>query len=310
MGNERTNKEPTKPFVHELNLHGAGGKPVKVDALFDDGSMVAGMSTEFFEREKGGLGVVKDSSRRLRMANGEIENAWATWSGTVDVDGVKAESNIEIFDSGGRWDFLFGKPLLSQFNAVHDYKTDEILIQDKDTSTVITNQFGHQHSTPVCVITEDVEDRNLADETEVPTEGLQTNTNLFTRSTDPFKSERVEEVLRLVTIGEDLTEDEKLTVRELLAKWADVFALSVSEVKPEGAIHRLDISEDASFSCKVNQKPLTPPQRKYLHTSIDTMLAADIIEPCEPGKVKCVSPTTLAQKTHQGAGLTLEELQH
>jgi hypothetical protein len=64
------------------------------------------------------------------------------------------------------------------------------------------------------------------------------------------------------------------------------------------------------FSKKVHQKPLTPPQRQYLYKSIDTMLEADIIEPCAPENVKCVSPTTLAQKTHQGKGLALEELQH
>ena len=40
------------------------------------------------------------------------------------------------------------------------------------------------------------------------------------------------------------------------------------------------------------------------------MLKADIIEQCTPEQVKCASPTTLAQKTHTGTGLTLEELQH
>ena len=40
------------------------------------------------------------------------------------------------------------------------------------------------------------------------------------------------------------------------------------------------------------------------------MLDADIIKPCEPGQVKCVSPTTLAQKMHEGTRLTLDELQH
>ena len=40
------------------------------------------------------------------------------------------------------------------------------------------------------------------------------------------------------------------------------------------------------------------------------MLAADVIEQIAPEQVKCVSPTTLAQKTHSGAGLTLQELQH
>ena len=46
------------------------------------------------------------------------------------------------------------------------------------------------------------------------------------------------------------------------------------------------------------------------YESIDTMLKAGIIEQCLPDQVKCVSPTTLAQKVHTSLGLTLEELQH
>ena len=61
---------------------------------------------------------------------------------------------------------------------------------------------------------------------------------------------------------------------------------------------------------KVYQKPLTPLQRRYLYESIDTMLEAGVIEPCSPEEVKCISATTLAQKTHQGKGLNLPELQH
>ena len=65
-----------------------------------------------------------------------------------------------------------------------------------------------------------------------------------------------------------------------------------------------------SFSTKVHQKLLTPPQRRYLHEKLQAMLDADVIDPCEPGQVKCVSPTTFMQKTHKSAGLTLDELQH
>ena len=72
----------------------------------------------------------------------------------------------------------------------------------------------------------------------------------------------------------------------------------------------MDIPPGATFSTKVRQKSLTPPQRKYLYDSIDTMLKADIIEQCLPDQVKCVSPTTLAQKAHSNRGLNLEELQH
>ena len=137
------------------------------------------------------------------------------------------------------------------------------------------------------------------------------NTNIFTRATDPFKPAQVEEIQHLVTIGDDLTADERAQVQLLISEFADVFALSVSEVKQvDGAIHQLNIEPNAKFSTKVHQKPLTPPQCRYLHEKLQAMLDADIIEPCEPGQVKCVSPTTLAQKTHKGAGLTLDELQH
>ena len=38
------------------------------------------------------------------------------------------------------------------------------------------------------------------------------------------------------------------------------------------------------------------------------MLGARVIEHVDPSQVKCISPTTLAQKAHKGGGLTLEEL--
>ena len=111
--------------------------------------------------------------------------------------------------------------------------------------------------------------------------------------------------------SDDLSGEERAQVRELITEFADVFALSVSEVtQVDGAVHRLNIEPDTKFSTKVHQKPLTPPQQQYLHEKLQAMLDADIIEPCAPGQVKCVSPTTLAQKTHKGAGLTLDELQH
>jgi hypothetical protein len=55
---------------------------------------------------------------------------------------------------------------------------------------------------------------------------------------------------------------------------------------------------------------LTEPQRKYLSKTIDKLLAADIIEPIRPEDVKCVSPLTLAQKPHETAGISLDELRY
>ena len=105
--------------------------------------------------------------------------------------------------------------------------------------------------------------------------------------------------------------EEQQKVCQLISSFADIFALSVSEVKvANNAVHHLDIPPDATFSMKVHQKPLTPPQRHYLYASIDTMLQAGVIKACKLEEVKCVSATTLAQKMHQGKGLSLGEIQH
>ena len=104
---------------------------------------------------------------------------------------------------------------------------------------------------------------------------------------------------------------EREAVHALVEEYADIFAFSVNEVfTVEGAVHRLNIPVDTKFSKKVHQRPLTPPQWQYLHVKIDEMLEAGVIWQCKPSKVKCVSPTTLEKKAHQGSGLPLVELQH
>ena len=97
---------------------------------------------------------------------------------------------------------------------------------------------------------------------------------------------------------------------DLIPEFADCFVLSVSEVTQVlGTVHHLNIPTNAKFSTKVQQRPLTPLQRQYLNKKIDKMLEAGVIEHIEPSRVKCVSPTVLVHKAHEGAGLTLEELQ-
>ncbi|GLB45241.1 putative retrotransposable element Tf2 155 kDa protein type 1-like, partial [Lyophyllum shimeji] len=397
------------------------------------------------------------------MANGTIVTPIGYWGGVLELKGIRVDAEFEVFESGGGWDFLFGKRLMTTFGAIHDYSTDTVRIRVQGAEETLHNQFNimtnrptttsvhnvtevqrrktaevgedeewiermlhvrlHVESTvgeterlrhqrdrceeeetrkaqerldslraererleevvkeeeeierneakararkmwkkwkgasqrrhrrwktrmmpvktipkqngtncdernpmgtatttqeaegsetaPVCVVSEEAEDQVEEGMAEIPTDTLVEDKNLFTRLTDPFKPQRVEEVVRQVRVGDDLSAEEKAAAHALVAEYADIFALSVGEVRHvEGAVHRLNIQENVTFSKKVHQKPNTPPQRKYLHKSIDAMLAAGIIEQCEPSQVKCVSPTTLAQKAHQGAGLSLEELQH
>ena len=337
-----------EPFEIHLRLMGKEGAKVEIKGLVDDGAMVAAMDTKLFEKLQKTLEGVQPSSKQLRMANGTIIPSKAHWEGTVDVGEVKAKGEFEVFDSGGSWDFLFSKPLLRAFKALHDYEWDTITVKGQNKESLV-EQINAQREAEeqrtedkhTCHKEEnfteadgsleeydDDEDfaiegdqtKSIASETlEETTEnvfqtGSSAETNIFTRNVGErgaFRKERVDAIMKMVKIGDDLTLEQRKRVEELLRSHADCFALSVSEVQTvEGAVHRLNVPENAVFSKKVNQRPLTPPQKEYLNSKIDEMLEAGIIEPCHPDQVKCVSPTTLAQKAHESGGLTLEELQH
>ena len=114
------------------------------------------------------------------------------------------------------------------------------------------------------------QDESPTTTTEIEVNIWKDKDNLFTRLTKPWKKERVKKILKQVKIGLDLMEEECGWVCKFISDWANIFALSVSEVKQvNNATHCLDIPPDAKFSTKVGQKPLTPPQRNYLYKSID-----------------------------------------
>ena len=117
------------------------------------------MSSVMFKRVGHRLGMSTPSSQLLRIANGVIIQSEAKWKGEIEVNGVRAEVVLEVFDSGGKWDFLFGKTLLQTFKATHDYELDEITIQDEDKRMTLCNQAhvssrAPNHSmpeTPICM---------------------------------------------------------------------------------------------------------------------------------------------------------------
>ena len=83
------------------------------------------MSATMFNKVKHRL---EPSSQLLRIANGAIIQSEARWEGNVEVNSVSIGVAFEVFDSGGKWDFLFGKTLLEAFKATHNYKLDKVTI--------------------------------------------------------------------------------------------------------------------------------------------------------------------------------------
>jgi hypothetical protein len=147
----------------------------------------------------------------------------------------------------------------------------------------------------------------LAPGTEQPEILINTDHSIFTQTTYPFKTEFVAEILRLVKIGEDPKECH--SVEEIIREFADVYALSVKEVKHiPGATHHLHIPEDAKFNTKIWQRPMSLPHTAYFSKALDVMLEVGVCAPIATKDVKCVSPTTVAVKAHTSAGMTVNEL--
>jgi hypothetical protein len=112
-----------------------------------------------------------------------------------------------------------------------------------------------------------------------------------------------------VRFGPHLNQEQLCKARELVKEFADVFALSIREVKPVDFIKfRLQIPEDATFSKKVHQRPLTKPQREYLFPVLDGMRRVGIIRFIPADEVKAVVSTVLVQKTHSGTSLSLDDI--
>ncbi|KIN98423.1 hypothetical protein M404DRAFT_157818, partial [Pisolithus tinctorius Marx 270] len=81
-------------------------------ALFDNGAMINAMCITVYEEIKHRLRGWSNCSQMLRMANGMITPAVTQWTGQIMIGPVQTETTFVMFNSGGNWAFLLGKPLL------------------------------------------------------------------------------------------------------------------------------------------------------------------------------------------------------
>jgi len=434
--------------------------------------MVGAMCTSFFTKNQHQLcGQTKPSDWHLHMVNGTIVQSEAVWNGVLELGGIQEEAEFKIFDSRGSWEFLFRKPLLHHFRALHDFTTDTVTIQSACESVILHNTaggntptaqigisltldveqqeisaggslgvnppprqvshtdvseplvqnneldsfLGYEHtqdkeelmkldgnseswksqdeeqgmnqgggSTPplrevpnqsppsediketddihatASEVVVDIE-RNPAPAKSVhahqvellwieredtsegneqpPSRGVQTQTTglqvsnpadvpclvlpvasttdtpsedlLYTHHTEPFQPACVAKILNLVQIGDDVTAGQHEEIRQLIAEFADCFALSLTEVNLiPGTVHKLNIPADTTFHTKLPQCSFNPDQQAFMEVKVEEMLKASIICSIHPGDLKCSAPSVLTQKAHENTGLSLGELKH
>jgi hypothetical protein len=85
--------------------------------------------------------------------------------------------------------------------------------------------------------------------------------SVLTRDKDPQNSERVNRIVKEVTIGPDIMQEQCEIVQKLLEEYADCFTLSIKEVNAiPGAVHKLNIPKDATFQTKIPLRSYNPDQ--------------------------------------------------
>ncbi|KAF5384125.1 hypothetical protein D9615_003277 [Tricholomella constricta] len=133
--------------------------------------------------------------------------------------------------------------------------------------------------------------------------------NQSPRVVEPFAEARVEEILKQIDIGPDLNDDQREKVRDLIREYADVFALSLSEVFfVDWYKHKLNIPPDTKFPTRINQRPVTEAQKMWFSNILDDMETAHIIQKVPGTFIKSLSSTNLAPKEAGKTGLTRTEI--
>ncbi|KAF8200622.1 hypothetical protein K438DRAFT_1582506, partial [Mycena galopus ATCC 62051] len=115
------------------------GELERIRALEDNGALVNMMCTTLYEVIKHHIGCLQQSAKTLCMENGALVPSTGYWEGYIRFGGARVRASFEVFPSGRSWSFLFGKPLLESFGAVHDYAADTITVHGEMGPTVVPN---------------------------------------------------------------------------------------------------------------------------------------------------------------------------
>ncbi|KZV85797.1 hypothetical protein EXIGLDRAFT_579319, partial [Exidia glandulosa HHB12029] len=98
------------------------------------------------------------------------------------------------------------------------------------------------------------------------------------------------EVLERVRVGDDLTLEQRGRVDALVRDFADVFTLSLKEVRLVDFVeHKLGLPAGTEGPRTANQKPLTEPQREWLYKALDEMESCDVVRRIPASAAKWVS---------------------
>ena len=133
--------------------------------------------------------------------------------------------------------------------------------------------------------------------------------NKTQRMMDPWAENRVKEILEKVEIGKDVTEEQRQKISDLVKEYADVFALTMSEVRVVNWYkHHLTVDPEVKLPTRVSQRPITENQKDWFYHTLDEMEAAHVVQRVPGDFIKNLSSTNLQPKDAGKTGATRTEI--
>ncbi|CAK5270808.1 unnamed protein product [Mycena citricolor] len=129
-----------EPFYQRIRLANDNGSTVRLTAQIDNGAMRNCISAERWTQYGQCLGRLAQSKTVLKVASGERITPKGRWWGQVSVGGVTTGAWFEVFQGGGAFDVILGKPWLHSVRAIHNYGNDEIRITAAGRETTLQNE--------------------------------------------------------------------------------------------------------------------------------------------------------------------------
>ncbi|KAJ7938887.1 hypothetical protein B0H13DRAFT_1460835, partial [Mycena leptocephala] len=112
---------------------------VRITAQVGNGAMRNCISLARWKAYGYCLSRLEPSRTRLGVASRGKIWPYGRWWGNVGVDGVRAATWFEVFECGGAFDVMLGKPWLHCIRAIYNYETNEIRIRSETQETVLQN---------------------------------------------------------------------------------------------------------------------------------------------------------------------------
>ncbi|GAB1528281.1 hypothetical protein RhiTH_011473 [Rhizoctonia solani] len=116
-----THTLPTLPYQQWAYLATGEKQAVKSRSTINAGSQANILDAALWAANKSSLGPLKPSQTLLQVADSKASQCLGQWTGQVELAGQAQWSSFEVFDSGGAFEVLLGKPWLTQAKATQSF---------------------------------------------------------------------------------------------------------------------------------------------------------------------------------------------